>query len=127
MAKVLDFYIDFTSPFTYLCNLKLPDLAAKYGYQLNYHPIDIPTQSGTSSRTLVARSCRLARRSSPSGCSVASSSSAASVSLIGSMQGSHQGREERSSPSRATDGALVVVGRAGGARTHDPRIMSPLL
>ena len=42
-AKELDFYIDFTSPFTYLCNLKLPDLVAKYGYQLNYHPIDIPT------------------------------------------------------------------------------------
>ncbi len=42
-AKTLDFYIDFTSPFTYLCNLKLPDLVAKYGYQLNYHPIDIPT------------------------------------------------------------------------------------
>ncbi|WP_372719403.1 2-hydroxychromene-2-carboxylate isomerase [Immundisolibacter sp.] len=42
-GKMLDFYIDFTSPFTYLCNLKLPDLVAKYGCQLNYHPIDIPT------------------------------------------------------------------------------------
>jgi 2-hydroxychromene-2-carboxylate isomerase len=41
--KVIDFYIDFTSPFTYLCNIKLPDLVARYGYQLNYHPIDIPT------------------------------------------------------------------------------------
>ena len=42
-SKVLDFYIDFTSPFTYLCNIKLPDLVAKYCYGLNYHPIDIPT------------------------------------------------------------------------------------
>jgi 2-hydroxychromene-2-carboxylate isomerase len=43
MAKTLDFYIDLISPFSYLCNLKLPDLAARYGYTLAYHPIDIPT------------------------------------------------------------------------------------
>lgn len=43
MAKTLDFYIDLISPFSYLCNLKLPDLAARYGYTVAYHPIDIPT------------------------------------------------------------------------------------
>lgn len=43
MARTLDFYIDVISPFSYLCNLKLPALADRYGYAITYHPIDIPT------------------------------------------------------------------------------------
>lgn len=43
MAKQLDFYLDLISPFTYLAHLKLPDLAERYGYSINYHPIDLPT------------------------------------------------------------------------------------
>lgn len=42
MTKKIDFYIDMVSPFTYLANVKLPALAAKYGYTIAYHPIDIP-------------------------------------------------------------------------------------
>ena len=43
MAKTLDLYFDFISPFSYFVHLKLPDLARTYGYQIAYHPIDIPT------------------------------------------------------------------------------------
>lgn len=43
MAKTLDLYFDFISPFSYFVHLKLPDLARKYGYRIAYHPIDIPT------------------------------------------------------------------------------------
>lgn len=43
MAKTLDLYIDLISPFSYLCNLKLPELAERYAYTITYHPIDIPT------------------------------------------------------------------------------------
>jgi 2-hydroxychromene-2-carboxylate isomerase len=39
---VLDFYFDFMSPFAYLAHTRLPALAAKYGVQIAYHPIDLP-------------------------------------------------------------------------------------
>ena len=42
MGKTLHLYFDFISPFSYFAHLKLPDLARKYGYQIEYHPIDIP-------------------------------------------------------------------------------------
>ena len=42
MAKKIDFYFDFISPFSYLAHTKLPALAEKYGVTLNYHAMDIP-------------------------------------------------------------------------------------
>ncbi len=41
MAAQIDFYIDMISPFSYLANVKLSELAAKYGYTIVYHPMDI--------------------------------------------------------------------------------------
>lgn len=43
MARSIDYYFDFISPFAYLAHLRLPDIARKYGYGMNYFPIDIPT------------------------------------------------------------------------------------
>lgn len=43
MAKTLDLYFDFISPFSYFLHLKLPDMARAHGYRVAYHPIDIPT------------------------------------------------------------------------------------
>lgn len=42
MGERLDFYFDFMSPFAYLAHQKLPELAERYGYDLAYHPIDLP-------------------------------------------------------------------------------------
>ncbi len=42
MTKTIDFYFDFISPFSYLAQLKLPDLARRTGCTLEYWPIDIP-------------------------------------------------------------------------------------
>jgi 2-hydroxychromene-2-carboxylate isomerase len=42
MEKVIDFYFDFISPFSYLAELKLPEIAKKYGAAIHYCPIDIP-------------------------------------------------------------------------------------
>ncbi len=42
MSNTIDFYFDIMSPFSYLAHTQLPDLARKYGYQIAYHPIDIP-------------------------------------------------------------------------------------
>lgn len=41
--KTIDFYFDFMSPFSYLANVKLPDLAEKSNARLVYYPIDIPS------------------------------------------------------------------------------------
>lgn len=40
--KVIDFYFDMVSPFSYLAHLKLPEMADRHGYTIAYHPIDIP-------------------------------------------------------------------------------------
>ncbi len=37
MARTIDFYFDFISPFSYLAHQRLPDLAARHGYSLAYH------------------------------------------------------------------------------------------
>lgn len=37
----IDFYFDFFSPYSYLANIRLPDLADKYGYTITYKPIDV--------------------------------------------------------------------------------------
>ncbi|AIT82629.1 MULTISPECIES: 2-hydroxychromene-2-carboxylate isomerase [Sphingomonadales] len=42
MTRKIDFYFDFISPFSYLAQLKLPEIARKAGCELEYWPIDIP-------------------------------------------------------------------------------------
>jgi len=42
MTRKIEFYFDFISPFSYLAQLKLPGIARKAGYELEYCPIDIP-------------------------------------------------------------------------------------
>ena len=42
MTRTIDFYFDFISPFSYLAQLKLPDLAHRTGCTIEYWPIDIP-------------------------------------------------------------------------------------
>ncbi len=42
MSRKIDFYFDIMSPYSYFAHVKLPDLARKYGYDLKYHPMDIP-------------------------------------------------------------------------------------
>ena len=42
MTRTIDFYFDFISPFSYLAQLKLPEIARKTGCELEYWPIDIP-------------------------------------------------------------------------------------
>ncbi|MBA2689901.1 MAG: 2-hydroxychromene-2-carboxylate isomerase [Burkholderiales bacterium] len=39
--KHIDFFFDFISPFAYLANIKLPEIARKYGATINYKPIDV--------------------------------------------------------------------------------------
>lgn len=42
MSKVIDFYFDFISPFSYLAQVRLPEIADRHGYEIHYHAIDIP-------------------------------------------------------------------------------------
>ena len=42
MSRTIDFYFDFISPFSYLAQLKLPEIADRTGCHLAYWPIDIP-------------------------------------------------------------------------------------
>jgi 2-hydroxychromene-2-carboxylate isomerase len=42
MERKIDFYFDFISPFSYLAHHRLPDLAARYRYALDYHVADLP-------------------------------------------------------------------------------------
>lgn len=39
MAKILDFYFDFYSPYGYLAHYKIDALAERYGYQADWHAI----------------------------------------------------------------------------------------
>jgi 2-hydroxychromene-2-carboxylate isomerase len=41
MPLTIDFYFDFISPFSYLAHHRLPGLAARYGYALDYHAADL--------------------------------------------------------------------------------------
>ena len=42
MNKSFIFYFDMMSPYSYLAHVKLPALAEKYGYELDYRVMDIP-------------------------------------------------------------------------------------
>lgn len=42
MTRTIDFYFDFISPFSYLAQLKLPEIARSAGFEIEYWPIDIP-------------------------------------------------------------------------------------
>jgi 2-hydroxychromene-2-carboxylate isomerase len=41
MERKIDFYFDFISPFSYLAYHRLPSLAARFGYALDYHVADL--------------------------------------------------------------------------------------
>lgn len=41
MSRKIDFYFAFSSPFSYLAQTRLPEIAERHGYDLDYHPIDI--------------------------------------------------------------------------------------
>lgn len=43
MARTLDFYFDFISPYSYLAHQSVPAIAARFGYQLVYKPVDLKT------------------------------------------------------------------------------------
>lgn len=42
MTRTIDFYFDFISPFSYLAQLKLPEIAQRNNCEVNYWPMDIP-------------------------------------------------------------------------------------
>ncbi|WP_312963888.1 2-hydroxychromene-2-carboxylate isomerase [Stutzerimonas nitrititolerans] len=42
MSNPIDFYFDFISPFSYLAQVRLPEIARRHARELIYHPIDIP-------------------------------------------------------------------------------------
>lgn len=42
MTVPIDFYFDFISPFSYLAQLRLPEIARRHGRAVTYWPIDIP-------------------------------------------------------------------------------------
>jgi 2-hydroxychromene-2-carboxylate isomerase len=42
-TRAIDFYFDFISPFSYLAHQRLPELAARFGYALDYHVADLAT------------------------------------------------------------------------------------
>lgn len=42
MSGPIDFYYDFISPFSYLANSRLPEIARRHGRTLRYRPFDIP-------------------------------------------------------------------------------------
>lgn len=42
MTRSIDFYFDFISPFSYLAQRKLPEVAQRHGYTIEYRPMDIP-------------------------------------------------------------------------------------
>ena len=41
MARTIDFYFDFPSPYSYLAHTQLPNLAAEHGATITYHPFRI--------------------------------------------------------------------------------------
>jgi 2-hydroxychromene-2-carboxylate isomerase len=41
MNRTIDFYFDFISPFSYLAHHRLPGLAARYGFSIAYHVVDL--------------------------------------------------------------------------------------
>jgi 2-hydroxychromene-2-carboxylate isomerase len=43
MERIIDFYFDLISPFSYFAHHRLPDMVARYGYSLRHHPVDLKT------------------------------------------------------------------------------------
>lgn len=41
MSRIIDFYFDFISPFSYLAHQRLPGLAAHFGYTIDFHAADL--------------------------------------------------------------------------------------
>ena len=42
-GQAIDFYFDFISPFSYLAHQRIPQLANRYGYAIEYHVADLAT------------------------------------------------------------------------------------
>jgi 2-hydroxychromene-2-carboxylate isomerase len=40
-SRTIIFYLDFISPFSYLVNARLPDIAARHGAVIDYRPVDV--------------------------------------------------------------------------------------
>ncbi len=41
MRRVIDFYFDFISPFSYLAHQRLPELASRFSYAIDFHAADL--------------------------------------------------------------------------------------
>ena len=41
MSRVIDFYFDFISPYSYLAHTQLPAIAVRHGCTIAYHPVDL--------------------------------------------------------------------------------------
>jgi 2-hydroxychromene-2-carboxylate isomerase len=41
VAAAIDFYFDFISPYSYLAHTQLPQIAARHGRTIAYHPVDL--------------------------------------------------------------------------------------
>lgn len=61
MARTVDFYFDFMSPYAYLAHHRLLEMKAEFGFDLRYHPIDLPCvkigvgNTGPSNRSIPAK------------------------------------------------------------------------
>lgn len=42
MSATVDFYLDFISPFGYLARHRLAQMASRHGWDVRYHPLDLP-------------------------------------------------------------------------------------
>jgi 2-hydroxychromene-2-carboxylate isomerase len=41
MERLIEFYFDFISPFSYFANVRLPTIATEHRYGLRYHPVNL--------------------------------------------------------------------------------------
>lgn len=61
MAKIIDFYFDFMSPYAYLAHHHLLAVQVKFGFEIKYHPVDLPYvktrvgNTGPSNRSIPAK------------------------------------------------------------------------
>ena len=51
VSATVDFWFDFVSPYAYLMHQRLPDLCHRYGYQIDYKPIDMPKAKRAAGNT----------------------------------------------------------------------------
>lgn len=51
MQRAVDFYFDFISPYSYFANHRLPQLAERYGFRINFHPVELKTLKNLAGNT----------------------------------------------------------------------------